>query len=122
MASPFTVAAQVSAYDECEDWLDELNEYLDANIDYAIDFFKTNMPELKVCRPEGTYMLWLDFRGYGFTDEEIHRRIYDQANVVLNDGRLHDAEQGECFQRMCLTLPRTVTDRAGANRPRISIK
>lgn len=106
MASPFTVAAQVAAYDECEDWLDELNEYLDSNIDFAIDFLHQNMPKVKVWKPEGTYMLWLDFRDYGLADEEVHDRIYNKANVVLQDGLVHDEDHGRCFQRMCLTLPR----------------
>jgi cystathionine beta-lyase len=106
-ATPFAVAAVIAAYDESEDWLDELNAYLDGNIDFALDFIKTRMPQVKVCRPEGTYMLWLDFSGCGLSSSEIHHRIYLDANVILQDGVVHDPEEGACFQRMCIALPRT---------------
>jgi len=107
MPTPFAVGALIAAYDGSEEWLDELNEYLDANIEFAIDFIKTHMPKVKVWYPEGTYMLWLDFRAYGFSDEEVHRKIYVDANVVLQDGIVHDPEYGQCFQRMCITLPKS---------------
>jgi cystathionine beta-lyase len=110
--TPFGVAAALSAYDESEDWLDELNLYLDANIDFAIDFLHANMPQAKVWRPEGTYMLWLDFNGCGLSDEAAHSRIYHHANVMLQDGLVHDPDQGACFQRMCVALPRSVLETA----------
>jgi cystathionine beta-lyase len=112
MPTPFGVAAVTSAYDESEDWLDELNLYLDANIDFAVDFFRAHMPQVKVWRPEGTYMLWLDFNGCGLSDQAVHDRIYRDANVMLQDGLAHDPEWGACFQRMCVALPRSVLETA----------
>ena len=106
LPTPFAIAAQIAAYDECEEWLDALNEYLDANIDFAIAYFAEHMPRLKVRRPEGTYILWLDFRGYGLSEKEVYDRIYNKANVILNNGSEFDAKNGQLFQRMCLTLPR----------------
>jgi cystathionine beta-lyase len=112
MPTPFAVAAVVAAYDESEDWLNELNRYIDGNIDFALDFLQKNMPQVKVWRPEGTYMIWLDFTAYGLSDEEVHRKIYADANVMLQDGLGHDPEQGRCFQRMCLALSRSVLETA----------
>ncbi|MDR3122552.1 MAG: pyridoxal phosphate-dependent aminotransferase [Treponema sp.] len=112
MPTPFGVAAVTSAYDESEDWLNELNLYLDANIDFTIGFLHAHMPQVKVWRPEGTYMLWLDFNGYGLSDEAVHNRIYKDANVMLQDGLVHDPEEGACFQRMCVALPRSVLETA----------
>jgi len=106
MPTPFAVAAVVAAYNDSEEWLEALNDYLDANIDYAVGFIWEHMPNVRVRKPEGTYMLWLDFSAYGLTGAEIHKRIYEDANVMLQDGRGHDPSQGECFQRMCITLPR----------------
>lgn len=108
LPTPFTVAAQIAAYEECEEWLDELLIYIEEMADEAIAFFRTYMPKLKVWRPEGTYLLWLDFSAYGLSEKEIHRRIYDEANVVLQDGTDHDPANGQQFQRMCLTAPKSV--------------
>jgi cystathionine beta-lyase len=110
MPTPFAVAAVIAAYDESEDWLDELNLYLDANVDFTIDFLRARMPKVKVWRPEGTYMLWLDFTGYGLSDEVVHDKIYRDANVMLQDGLVHDPDEGACFQRMCVALPRSVLE------------
>ena len=51
-------------------------------------------------------LLWLDFRGYGLSEEEVFDRIYNKANVILNNGSEFDEKNGHLFQRMCLTLPR----------------
>jgi cystathionine beta-lyase len=57
-------------------------------------------------------MLWLDFNGCGLSDGAAHNRIYNDANVMLQDGLVHDPEQGACFQRMCVALPRSVLETA----------
>ena len=111
-ATPFSIAAQVAAYTEGDEWMDQVCEYIEGNIDWAIDFFKKEMPKVKIRKPEGTYCLWMDFRAYGISDEEIHQRIYVDANVVLQDGTVHDPEQGQGFQRMCLPCARSVLQTA----------
>jgi cystathionine beta-lyase len=112
MPTPFAMAAVMAAYEESEDWLDELNLYLDGNIDLTLDFFHKNMPKVKVWRPEGTYMLWLDFGAYGLSGDEVHRKIYVDANVMLQDGLGHDPEEGTQFQRMCVALSRPMLEKA----------
>lgn len=107
--SPFAIAACITAYGgECDEWVDEMNKYIDGNIDYAIDFCKKNMPWVEVGRPEGTYCLWLDFGKSGLSGEEIHRRIYEDASVILQDGTVHDPEFGATCQRMCTPVARSV--------------
>lgn len=108
MPTPFAIAGQIAAYTEGDEWMDQVCQYITGNIDWAIDFFRREMPKLKIRRPEGTYFLWLDFRGYGLSDKEIHRRIYVDANVMLQDGTRHDPEEGHCFQRMCVPCARSV--------------
>ena len=112
MPTPFAVAGQIAAYTEGDEWMDQVCEYIEGNIDWAIDFFKQNMPKLKVAKPEGTYCLWLDFTDYGLSGEEVHDRIYINANVILQDGTVHDPEEGQCFQRMCLPCARSVLKEA----------
>ncbi len=108
LLSPFSIAALISAYTECDEWLEQLRAYIEGNFDAAIAFIKEHMPKVKVHKPEGTYILWLDFSAYGLTGEEIHRRIYDKANVLLQDGIVHDPEHGSQFQRMCVPCARAV--------------
>lgn len=108
MPTPFAIAGQIAAYNHGDEWMDQLCAYISGNIRWAMDFFSKEMPKVKICYPEGTYFLWLDFRGYGLSDEEVHRRIYIEANVMLQDGTVHDPEQGHCFQRMCVPCPRSL--------------
>ncbi|MDR2499853.1 MAG: PatB family C-S lyase [Treponema sp.] len=110
--TPFALAALIAAYDEGEDWLDALNAYLDRNIDFTLEFLRGQLPQVKVWRPEGTYMLWLDFNPLGLSDEEVHRKIYWDANVWLQDGLVHDPDGGRGFQRICVALPRKMLEEA----------
>ena len=115
LPSPFAVAACVTAYGgACDEWVAELNEYLDGNIDFALDFIRRRLPKARCRRPEGTYTLWIDFSGYGLPDAEVHRRIYspEGADVCLQDGLAHDPDQGACWQRMCVPCARSVLAQA----------
>lgn len=112
MPSPFTIAAVIAAYNESEDWLIELREYLDGNIDWVLNFLKERMPKVKCRRPEGTYIMWMDFRAYGLSAEEIHDKIYKKANVLLEGGLMFDPEYGGGFERVCTPSPRSVLQEA----------
>ena len=70
------------------------------------------MPQVKIAKPEGTYCLWMDFRAYGLSDKEVHDRIYVKANVLLQDGTVHDPIEGQAFQRMCVPCARSVLETA----------
>lgn len=108
----FAIAGQIAAYNEGREWMEQVCSYIEENIDFAIDFFQREMPKVKVQKPEGTYCLWLDFRNYGITDSEIHHRIYKKAQVILQDGTVHDPEEGEGWQRMCVPCPRPLLEEA----------
>ena len=108
MPTPFALAGHIAAYTEGDEWMDQACEYIEGNIDWAIDFFAKEMPWLKICKPQGTYCLWMDFTACGLSGEEIHKRIYEDALVLLQDGTVHDPIEGQCFQRMCLPCARSV--------------
>lgn len=108
MPNPFTVAAVIAAYNEGEEWLEQLREYLDGNIDWALDFLKNRMPRVKCFRPEGTYIMWMDFRGCGLSAQEIHHKIYIDANVVLEGGAMFDPDHGDGFERICVSTRRSL--------------
>jgi cystathionine beta-lyase len=112
LPSPFTIAAVITAYNEGEEWLEQLLDYLDGNIDFVLGFLVERMPRVKCRRPDGTYILWMDFREYGLTPEEVHDRIYNQANVLLEGGRMFDPDQGGGFERICVASPRSILQEA----------
>ncbi len=111
MPSPFTIAALVAAYTEGEEWLEQLIEYLDNNIEFIDNFLKKNMPKVKVVKPEGTYVMWMDFRAYGLSPEEVKRRIYTEANVILESGSMF-GEEGAGYERICVPSPRPMIEKA----------
>ncbi|MCK5742804.1 MAG: aminotransferase class I/II-fold pyridoxal phosphate-dependent enzyme, partial [Chlorobi bacterium] len=109
--SPFAISAMIAAYTECDEWLEQLNEYLEANFEFLKNFIAEKMPKLKFIKPEGTYIGWLDFSDYGLSANEIHDRIYNKANVVLQDGKLFSAESTQ-FQRICVPTPLSILEEA----------
>ncbi|NRD79675.1 pyridoxal phosphate-dependent aminotransferase [Bacillus sp. BRMEA1] len=111
LPSPFTVAALIAVYYEGEDWLEQLKEYIDGTIEWVINFQKEKMPKVKIRIPEGTYIMWMDFSGYDLSPEEVHDRIYNKANVLLEDGKMF-GEEGLPFQRICLPSPRPMIKEA----------
>lgn len=112
MPTPFTCNAVIAAYNESEEWLEELKDYLDGTIDWTLDFLKKNLPKVKSVRPEGTYILWMDFRDYGLSAAEIRKKIYADANVILESGTMFDPDQGAGFERICLSSPRPLIQEA----------
>lgn len=112
MPSPFAIAALIAAYTEGDEWLEQVLQYIDGTIDWAVDFIHENLPKVKVNKPEGTYVLWMDFRGTGLSLKEVHDRIYNKANVVLEPGTMFGEEEGSGFERICLPSSRTVIKEA----------
>ena len=112
LPSPFTIAAVIAAYNEGEEWLEQVLEYLDGNIDWVLGFLAERMPAVRCRRPDGTYTMWLDFRAYGLTPTEIHSRICNKARVLLESGLMFDPERGGGFERICVPSPRSVLQEA----------
>ncbi|WP_026576252.1 MalY/PatB family protein [Bacillus sp. UNC438CL73TsuS30] len=111
LPSPFTVSALIAVYTEGEDWLEQLKEYIDGTMDWVVRFLAEKMPKVKVKIPEGTYIMWMDFSRYGLTPEAVHERIYNKANVILEDGKMF-GEEGLDFQRICIPSPRPLIKEA----------
>ena len=101
----FAEAALVAAYDESEDWLDELNAYIEGNLDYFVDFIQKEIPALTVYKPEATYLVWVDFRKTQIPAKEVQNFLKAECHVLVNDGTFFGAE-GEGFVRFNLACPR----------------
>ncbi|MEG0293100.1 MalY/PatB family protein [Enterococcus sp.] len=82
----FGLIATEAAYNEGKEWLDELLVYLKNNIDFTCDFLKAKLPQIKIMKPQGTYLIWLDFSTYNLSDEALMAKLVDDAGVVVNPG------------------------------------
>lgn len=93
------LVASCSAYNKGERWLREVKDYIWDNVLFVIDYFKKNMPEVKVLRPEGTYLVWLDFNLLTKDYKKISDIILNKALVWLDDGYIFGSS-GEGFERI----------------------
>lgn len=99
------IVACNSAYKYGLPWLNELREYLMENIKFVDTFLKEKLPKIKLIKPEGTYLLWLDFRDLHLSNEELESLILNKANLWLDSGSMF-GNSGEGFQRINIALPR----------------
>ena len=98
--SQFAQVALMSAYTEKSfAWFDELREYIYKNFLYVKDYIEKNIPKIKVMDLEGTYLLWLDFKEYKLSDEELQKKLIYEAKVHLDNG-LKFGTKGEGFMRI----------------------
>lgn len=107
----FETEAIKAAFGQGDGWVDQVCEYLDGNAAFAVGYFAENLPELRAYRPEGTYLLWVDFRGFGMPHEELKRFLIHSAEVGLSDGMAFGSE-GEGFMRMNLATSRATVAEA----------
>jgi cystathionine beta-lyase len=101
-----------AAYREGGEWLDQLLAYLEANRDYVCDFVRTRLPDVRVTKPEATYLAWLDCSDAGLPKGQTpHQFFLNQARVALNDGATFGSG-GEGFVRLNFGCPRTTLTEA----------
>ena len=100
--------ATEAAYRYGEDWLTELKELIEKHIDYVVDVFGKET-KIKVMKPQGTYLIWLDFSAYDISDEELSSLLRDQAKVILNRG-LDFGEEGSLHARLNVAMPTSVLE------------
>ena len=105
-----TIGAE-AAYCNGEEWLDQMLEYVQSNIEFVVDYLAANIPELRVVRPQASFLLWLDFRGLGMCQKEIMNLLLDKAHLALNDGTMFGS-QGAGFARLNVGTPRCVLHKA----------
>ncbi len=118
--SPFSLVGFEAAYTKGEEWLEELLIHLDGNMDYVVNFVKERIPEVKVRKSEGTYLMWLDFSGLGMTKEELSMFMQKEAKIALDDG-FWFGENGAGFERMNIACPRYMVEE-GMNRIENAVK
>jgi len=103
----FGAVATETAYREGEAWLDSLLQYLEGNADTVVEFVRNRLPGVKVVKPEGTFLAWLDFRDYFTNAKELEEFLVYKARVGLNPGK-NFGSQGEGFTRLNFATQRSV--------------
>lgn len=104
LPTSFAVAAMIAAYNECEDWCNELNEYLDKTYNFIDIFIKENLGNLDFSRPDGTYFVWLDFNKYNIDSNTLVQKLGEEAHICVENGAAY-GETGEGFIRMNIASP-----------------
>ena len=99
--------ATEAAYRHGKPWLTELKAVLEENIDFVVDYFAKEAPRLRVMKPQGTYLVWLDFSDYGLTDDQLFHLLREEAKVVLNRGS-DFGQEGKGHARLNTAAPKTM--------------
>jgi len=105
MESYFGVSAVISGYTHGDEWLDQLMEYLQGNRDFLVDYIGKRLPEIRVMRPEATYLAWMDCRAISEDPAELKRLMYDEARVAFNEGSVF-GDAGKGYLRVNMACPR----------------
>lgn len=110
MGNVFGNVAAQAAYSKGDEWLGQLLDYIDGNIQYLMQFAEARLPQLKVIQPEATYMAWIDFSGLGLDDEALNQFVIQAAGLGLNQG-IQFGPGGVGFMRMNLACPRSLVQK-----------
>ena len=105
--NPFGVAATIAAYNEGEEWLNQLVDYLHGNYEAMAEFCRRELPEFPITRLEGTYLVWMDCSSLGMPSDALEHALLDDARLWLNAGTMYGAE-GEGYMRWNIACPRSV--------------
>ncbi len=103
------MVATQAAYEHGGPWLDQALEYLQANVDHAVEYFDKNLPEIKLYKPEASFTVWLDFHGLGLSREELVKLLVERGHLALSEGSTFGNE-GSGFMRMNIGVPRAILD------------
>ena len=101
LSSPsiLAVIATMTAYNECEYWVDELIKYTENNIKFVKEYLEKNIPELFCEIPDGSYFAWIDFSKLGISSEEFQKYLIDIGEVAVMPGLTY-GEEGRYFLRL----------------------
>jgi cystathionine beta-lyase len=105
--NPFGVEALIAAYNDGEEWLEELKQYLRGNYDYLRDFLNQNLPQFPVLPLEATYLVWVDCSALKQSSEATAKMLLDKENLMINEGTIY-GKAGEGFIRINIACSRKI--------------
>lgn len=103
--SIFGMYATMVGYTQCDDYVDQLCEYIRGNMQLVEDFLAKELPDFKFTMPEGTYLAWIDARNVPFTTEEIQNALIKVGKVAIMRGEVY-GENGNKYLRLNCGCPR----------------
>ena len=109
----FSSVAMEAAYREGEEWLEQLLPYISANFDYVCDYCAKNIPQIKPNCPDATYLMWLDCRALGMSNEELRDFFIHKAKLGLNEGYTFGRSLSG-YMRLNAACPRATLEKAMA--------
>ncbi|MGZ7135967.1 MAG: aminotransferase class I/II-fold pyridoxal phosphate-dependent enzyme [Methanobacterium sp.] len=110
-ANLFGFTALEAAYRYGDEWLKQVLDYLQGNLDFLMDYFKNKIDGITVIQPQGTYLIWLDCRELGLNNQALKRLMEQKARVGMEDGFIF-GEVGSGFMRMNIACPRPLLEEA----------
>ncbi|MGL4383629.1 MAG: cystathionine beta-lyase, partial [Bacilli bacterium] len=110
----FSINATIAAYNEGEEWLEQLKDYLQGNIDFVLSYLKENIPQVTSFKPEATFLMWLDFTKLNLSNLEIEELLMKEACLYLNKGSDFSAEN-RGYMRLNIATPRVILEKALTN-------
>ena len=105
------LAACEAAYRYGEEWYNGVKAYIRENISFTKKFLEERISKVKMLEPEGTYLVWVDFRALGLSNRELEDLIIHKAGLWLDSGAIFGAA-GEGFQRINVACPRVTLQTA----------
>lgn len=107
----FATTAVAVAYNEGDEWLAQMLQYVEENIAFLDKYLKENMPKISFIRPQASYLVFLDARELGMAQERLVEFFLKEAKVAMNDGTMF-GQEGAGFMRMNLGCPRAMLQQA----------
>lgn len=104
--NPFGPIALEAAYNEGEEWLNQLNQYIWENYQFMKQYFLENLPQIEVLKLEGTYLAWVDISAFELTSNEAYQQLLHKGKVFVNSGTTYGKKDGEGYLRINLACPR----------------
>ena len=105
--NPFGPVALKAAYNDSEDWIDALNEYIYGNYQFLCDFIGKEIPQWHVCKLEGTYLPWIDISTMNIKAKALCDKLLKEAKVWLNPGTMYGPQSGEKYVRINIATQRS---------------
>lgn len=108
----FGCEALTAAYTHGGPWLDAVMEYITGNLSFLKEFLRKRVPEIEIIEPDGTFLVWLDFRRLGLDIQSLKILIRDKAGVALDNGSIFGSPEGDGFERINIACPRALLEKA----------
>ena len=105
LGNVFGTVASEAAYSYGDEWLDQLMDYLSVNLDFTQEFLNEKIPQIKMIRPEGTYLVWLNCSELNLKEKDLKEFMIKDAGLGFNDGQMFGTG-GEGYMRMNIACPK----------------